>query len=419
MTKYLSELLQEVPAISLDGLKGVGKTVTADTLSATRYDLDRELDHTLLANNIERLSLDAPPILIDEWQKHPPVWDYVRRAVDKGCAPGSFLMTGSVSCADIDIHSGSGRILRIRMYPLSLAERGLAAPSVSMGALLDAGPFACPLRGETALTSDDYIREILASGLPGIRRYSARIRKKLLDTYIENLLSHEFLQQGIRIRQPLTLLRWLRAYAAAIATDAGYAEILDASTAGEGDKPSTKTTIAYRKALGNLWLIDELPTWSEGEDYYARLKRTPKHYLADPALTAQLLHFDESDLLKAGSRIDTRFDLRHGNIIGRLFESLAQLSLRTYSTVNDADLSWLRTANGDHEVDFILQRGCRLVAFEVKFAPTVRDEDAKHLHWFRHLVGDRLTDAIILTTGPLAYRRPDGIGVVPLALLGA
>jgi len=344
----------------------------------------------------------------------------VRRAVDRGAPPGSFLLTGSIANADVNIHSGAGRILRARMYPLSLAERNITAPTVSLGALLSSRePFGAPVGGETSLTIDDYLREILASGLPGIRPYSPGIRKRMIGAYLDNMLSHEFIQQGLRLRQPQTLLRWLRAYAAGIATDAGYNALLDASTGGEANKPAAKTAIAYREALGNLWLIDELPVWLAGEDYHSRLKRSPKHYLADPAFAARLLGIGE-DLLEPGEGRPTRFDERYGGITGRLFESLVQESLRVYASVNNAGLSYLRTQNGDHEIDFIVESAAerKIVAVEVKLAARITDGDCRHLRWLRGLAPDVLWDALVITTGSAAYRRPDGIAVVPAALLG-
>jgi predicted AAA+ superfamily ATPase len=419
---YLADLLQDVPAVALDGLKGVGKTVSAQQLAKTVYKLDRSRDNAVVTNQMDLLDTSPMPVLIDEWQHIPGVWDHVRRAVDDGAKPGSFLLTGSIANEDVDIHSGAGRILRLRMFPLSLAERGMAVPSVSLGSLLASEePFSAPVAGQTSISFCDYMNEIIASGLPGLRRYSPKRRRLMLGSYLDNMLAHEFRQQGVRIRQPQTLLRWLRSYAAATATDASYKEILDASTAGESDKPAFKTTIAYREALQNLWLVDELPYWSNGEDYIARLKQTPRHYLADPALSAYLLGIDAEMLLgKAGEdSLVTRFDAAYGNILGRLFEALIQLSLNTYCVVNEADLHYLRTRNGDHEIDFIIQKGRKVVGLEVKLAPQIGDRDVAHLLWLKKAMGNRLTDAAIITTGPVAYRRPDGVAVIPAALLGA
>jgi predicted AAA+ superfamily ATPase len=306
------------------------------------------------------------------------------------------------------------------MYPLSLAERGLCEPTVSIGKMLMAkNPFTATVEGENDVKVDRYIYEMAASGLPGIRKYNVENRKLALESYFDNILSHEFIQQGLRLRQPATLLRWLRAYSAAISTNAGYNEILDAATAGEGHKPAAKTTISYREALGNLWLIDELPPWVYGEDFFSGLKRSPKHYLADPAFAIYLLGLDEN-ILSADRGLPervSRFDEKYGSILGRLFESLVQLSLNTYSCCNNAKLYFIATHTGDREVDFIIQKGARSVACEVKFAPTVSDADCKHLIWLREKLGEDLADAMVVTTGALAYRRNDGIAVVPAALL--
>lgn len=421
--KYLLDLMTEVPAIAVEGLKGVGKSVSASRHSNTVFELDQLRDKTLIENDMSILSKEPPPVLIDEWQKIPAVWDFVRRSVDKQGQPGAFLLTGSAKNTNLDIHSGAGRILKLRMYPLSLEERGIENPTVFLSALLNQEKQCSALiSGTTSINFSVYMDEILASGLPAIRNYTPIRRRQMLSTYLEYLLSHEFSQQGIKIRQPRLLMRWLTAYAAATSSDAGYSEILDAATAGEGEKPSAKTTSAYREALERLWLIDELPVWLRGEDYFSRLKVTPKHYLADPAFTAQLLNFDIETLTRGKNSkniAETMFDDRKGAITGRLFESLIQLSLRTYTTVNDATLSYIRTRNGDHEVDFIISKGKKVVAIEVKMKQEIAGGDVKNLLWLKETMKDDLTDMLVICTGPVAYRRDDGVAVVPAALLGA
>ena len=419
---YLRDMMTVFPAIAIDGLKGVGKTVSSKRIAATVFELDRPKDFDQIANLPDMLVSAPPPVLIDEWQRIPAVWDFIRRAVDDGALPGSFLLTGSISSTDTSIHSGAGRIMRRKMYPLSLAERGIETPSVSIAGLFSAPePFQAAISGRTGIGTRDYLYEISASGLPGFRHYSTESRKIAFASYFSNILSHDFHQQGIRLRQPETLLRWLRAYAAAVSTDAGYAEILDASTAGEVNKPAAKTTIAYREALENLWLLDELLPWVEGESFFSGLKRSPKHYLADPAFAAYLLGLDENRMSGEApwpSRTE-RFDGKFGSIIGRLFESLIHLSLRTYAGVNQAALFFAKTYRGDHEVDFILQKEARIIACEVKFSPTADASDGRHLRWLMDKVGSDCQDAMIITTGHVAYRREDGIAVIPAALLGA
>ncbi|MCL2164691.1 MAG: DUF4143 domain-containing protein [Oscillospiraceae bacterium] len=421
--KYLADLMQEIPAVAIEGLKGIGKSVSATRLAKTVFELDQQRDKTLIENDMNILSKEELPVLIDEWQKLPAVWDYVRRRVDDYGVPGSFILTGSAKNTNLDIHSGAGRILRLRMYPLSLEERDIESPTISLASLLDQEkPYSANIQGTTNVSFNDYMEEILASGLPAIRNYSPLRRRKMLATYIEYLLLHEFSQQGIRIRQPRTLMRWLTAYAAATSSDTGYGEILDASTTGEAEKPTAKTTSAYREALERLWLIDELPVWLHGEDYFSRLKTAPKHYLADPALTALLLNFDIDTLTKSNKgRIPARtaFDEMKGGITGRLFESLIHMSLATYSVVNDASLSYIKTRNGDHEIDFIIQRGNAIVAIEVKMSQEIKGDDVQHLIWLKNKLKDDLTDALVLYTGPVAYRRNDDVAVIPAALFGA
>jgi predicted AAA+ superfamily ATPase len=114
-----------------------------------------------------------------------------------------------------------------------------------------------------------------------------------------------------------------------------------------------------------------------------------------------------------------RFDEKYGSIIGRLFEALIYLCLNVYASINNGKLFFAKTHKGDHEIDFIIQRDSKIIAFEVKFAPTANHSDGKHLRWLIDKVGGDCVDAMIITTGSVAYRRDDGIAVVPAALLGA
>ena len=419
---YIKDLMGTFPAIAIDGLKGVGKTVSTKRLASSVFELDKARDFDLINNVPDTLMKEKPPVLIDEWQRIPSVWDYIRRAVDDNAPPGTFLLTRSITNSDVDIHSGAGRIIRRKMYPLSLEERGLERPTVSIREMLEGdGTSLCDIEGRAEAEPVDYIREIALSGLPEFRRYPAKDRKIAFESYFENMLSHEFQQQGVRLRQPETLLRWLRAYAAAISSEANYTEILDASTAGQPNKPAAKTTIAYREALENLWLLDELSPWLDGESYFTSLKLSPKHYLADPAIAAYLLGLDENILTGSkgwpgGAEV---FDKKYGSILGRLFEALVQLSLRTYTTVSNSKLYCFRTHKGAREIDFIIQKDTKVIACEVKFSPVVTASDGKHLRWFKGSVGSDCVDAMIVTTGGVAYRREDGIAVIPAVLLGA
>ncbi len=195
-----------------------------------------------------------------------------------------------------------------------------------------------------------------------------------------------------------------------------YAKILNAATPGLPEKPAKETTLTYRDVLSQLWLLDPVGPW-QPRNAFTRFGTTPKHFLADPALSARLLGLDEQRLLSArGNQIGPNDKTR----LGSLFEALVALSLRTYAQAAEAAVSHLRTSRGDHEIDFIVHNGNgAIAAFEVKLDRTVDNNDVKHLLWLREHLGEELTDAAVVYTGQYAYRRPDGIAVIRLALLGA
>ena len=132
----LDELMAGLAAIALEGPKAVGKTATALRRARTVHELDEQQQRAVAAADLDRVIGGDPPVLIDEWQRLPAVWDKVRRAVDRDATPGRFLLTGSASPEGGGSHSGAGRIVDLRMRPMSLAERLPGAASVSLARLL-------------------------------------------------------------------------------------------------------------------------------------------------------------------------------------------------------------------------------------------------------------------------------------------
>jgi predicted AAA+ superfamily ATPase len=300
------------------------------------------------------------------------------------------------------------------MRPLSLFERGIPA-TVSLRGLLEGT--ATEVGGQTDLRLEDYVDEILLGGFPALRGLSGRALRAQLDGYLQRIIDRDFPEQGLAVRHPDTLRAWMRAYAAATSTTTSFEALLNAATPGVGNKPSKSTTIPYRDILTRLWVLDPVPAWLPSNNKLKELGAKDKHHLADPALAARLLGVTKPKLL-SGSDITPQVP-REGTYLGALFESLVALNLRVYAQAAEAQVRHLRTHRGEHEVDFIVVGSDGgIVAVEVKLSASVDEDSVTHLKWLRNIIGDDLRDAVVITTGSRAYRRPDGIAVVPSALLG-
>src|SRR5690349_20718479 len=232
----LDELFAGLPAISIEGAKAVGKTATALQRAAGAFRLDDAAERSIVEGDSERIVEAEKPTLIDEWQRIPESFDRVRRAVDDGAGAGSFLLTGSATPTELPTHSGAGRIVRVRMRPMTILERGVGAPAVSLTLLLDG--HRGRLEGSIDIRLEGYVEEILRSGFPGVRELPPRLIRAQLDGYVDHIVEREFAELGRGVRRPATLRRWMAAYAAATATTASFEKIRDAATSDEVEKPS-------------------------------------------------------------------------------------------------------------------------------------------------------------------------------------
>ena len=420
----LDELLLSLPAILIEGPKWVGKTLSAEQRARSVIRLDDREQREIVAADPALALVRLRPTLIDEWQRLPEIWDVIRRAVDTDNTAGQYLLTGSATPNQPPTHSGAGRIVSVRMRPMTLAERGVGTPMVSLGSLLQGDRPA--LNGRSSVTLADYAREVMASGFPGLRAHQGRALRAQLDGYLTHIVDRDFPELGRPVRRPHVLHRWMNAYAAATSTTASLETIRDAATGGENEKPAKTTTIQYREILERLWIVEPVPAWLPTRNPISPLMQSPKHQMADPALAARLLGITERSLLGGTTSLRVAdltgpFSATHrdGSMFGRLFESLVTLDVRVYAQAAESTVRHLRTFNGRHEVDLIVVRGDhRVFAVEVKLGAVVTDTDVKHLRWLQREIGEDLIDAIVITTGTEAYRRADGIGVVPAALLG-
>ena len=377
----LDELMLGVAAIAIEGPRGVGKTETALGRAATSYRLDNPAVRAVISADPERVIAGTPPILIDEWQALPETWDLIRRAVDRDRSPGRYLLTGSAAPRNPPTHSGAARIISLRMRSMTLVERGVAVPAVSLNELLQGR--RPPLAGTTDVTAERYAHEILASGLPGLRDLPERAVRAQLDGYLERIIDRDFEDLGTPVRNQAALRRWMAAYASALSSTTSYEKIRDAATAGNDEKPAKTTVLRYLDTLERLWVIEPIPAWRPARNALARLALSPKHQFADPALAARL----------RGATIDTLLEgtpagplaPRDATLFGALFESQVALDVRTYAQAAEARVSHFRTRDGDHEVDLIVERADqRVVAIEVKLARLSRRRASHPVGATRH-----------------------------------
>lgn len=222
---------------------------------------------------------------------------------------------------------------------------------------------------------------------------------------------------------PASLYRWLAAYAEATSTDAKFTNIAKHAKEQDGDVASKTSITFYRQALEDLGAIDPLPAWTSPRAPLSDTKTSAGHHLVDPSLAAHLMGLITPSRLVGDTRRGIEQNSAGRTIFGALFQSLVTQSVRVYADALRAKTFWLGITNKGrgtpHEVDLIVQsRDQKVVAIQIKLSDEVDDDDVRHLRWLRGELRWRWADGIVVNTGSEAYRRGDGIGVVPAGLLG-
>lgn len=395
----LDELLRELPAVLVVGPRATGKTTTAARHAATIVQLDRAAQAAPFEADADAAlrELDEP-VLLDEWQVVPAVLGAVKRAVDSNRRPGRFLLTGSVR-ADIDAETwpATGRVVRVDMYPLTVAEQVGRATRPLVDRLI---------HGEVLLPAGDppdlrgYVDLALQGGFPDVALgMSPRARERWLDSYVDQLLTRDALNlEGGR--DPQRLARFFEAYAL------NSAGLVEDKTIYNAAGINRKTAVAYTQLLKNLLVIDELPSWTSNR--LKRLIRSPKRYLVDSALLGGVLGVDG-----AGA-------LRDGDILGRLLETFVVAQLRAEATVAEARprMFHLRQEDGRHEVDIVAEiRGGAVIGIEVKAASAPTADAVRHLAWLRDQLGHAFIAGVVLHTGPATYSLGEKLVAAPICTL--
>jgi len=273
---FFDENFDSLPAVLLDGPKAVGKTFTASQRAKTTYDLSVAPIFELAQADNSAVVNGQKPVFIDEWQRVSGVFDAVKRAVDANYEGGSFLLAGSAQAPGT--HSGAGRIVSVRMRTMTLSERGLAEPTIS---LADIASGRAEISGSSPLGLEDYADAIVRGGFPAMQNLSDHALQIQLEGYIQRIIDKDMVEAGLKVRRHSALLAWMRAYAAATATTTSWESVRDGATAGNIEKPSRRATEPYVNFLTQLRVLDDVEAWSPSANHLNKVGQAPKHFCSN------------------------------------------------------------------------------------------------------------------------------------------
>lgn len=407
----LRDRLSYAGAVQISGPKFCGKTETAKQQAKSQVNLQNDPSiPNAMASDPRLLLIGDTPRLVDEWQEYPQIRNVVRHEVDERRERGQFILTGSSTPNDetgAKLHSGAGRIARIRMRTMTWAERGWSNKLVRLADVL-AGKRLAPSVTQTAVP--EIVTRLAVGGWPEHLHMNEAAAFKLNRDYVSNVIESDISRvSGIK-RDPARVRKIFESYARNISTPAKLSTIIGDVDSDDMSTIGRPAAASYIDDLTRLMIIDDLPAWNTHIRSSAKLRVTPKRHLADPSLATAVLGFLPEALLK---------DLRY---VGFLFESQAVHDLRVYAEALEATAYYYRDSDDD-EVDIIVEMpDQKFAAFEVKLGMGAIDEAVQSLNRFkRKLTDEKQRDLVSLNvvvgTG-FAATRPDGINIIPLDALG-
>lgn len=418
--KVLKDRLDAFGAVLVEGPKWCGKTTTAAHHAKSIIRLqDPDMREAYMATAQTRpsnLLKGATPRLIDEWQDAPVIWDAVRVAVDNRQKSGQFILTGSNSVDKEKIrHSGTGRIARIRMQPMSLYESKESTGEISLRCLFNDPHYR--IDGEvSSMTVNDLIFAACRGGWPASLISKSRAAQlSIAQVYLEGLLSEDITRIDNVKRDPVIAEAILRSYARNVSTLAKKASMIkDVVSITETCSPNTFDD--YVEALTRLFVIQDIDAWSPAVRSATAIRKGKKRGFVDPSIPIAILGLSPEQL---------EVDLK---TFGFLFECLCIRDFRVYSQALGGRISYYHDRY-DLEADGVLHLSDgRYALLEFKLGSDEIEKGARHLLEIERLVEEynerekqmllRKPDLMIVVTGgPIAYTRPDGVHVIPLACL--
>lgn len=414
--KLLARKMAGKGAVLIEGPKWCGKTTTAKQQAKSMLNLG---DSNVLRQSLQMMELSPitllegdTPRLIDEWQTIPPLWDTIRSEVDRRGDFSQFILTGSSVLPDAEstIHSGTGRFARIKMRPMSLLESGESTGSVSLTKLFEGEPLK-PQVNQKGL--EDIAYYTCRGGWPQATLLEGEIALDQALDYFDSVVERDIQRvDGVKRNADRARLL-LRSYARHISQQVSYATIKADMLSNDSQTLDEDTVADYIKALKRLFVIEDLEAWNPNIRSKAAIRTSDTRHFVDPSIGTAALGLGPKDLMN---------DLES---FGLFFEDLAVRDLRIFADLLDGRLYHYRDSSG-LECDTVLHRRNGTYALiEIKLGGEKAIEEAadslKQLaETIDHTRMPQPAFLMVLTAvGPYAYRRPDGVFVVPITCLNS
>lgn len=408
--KLLKQQLESSGAVLVEGPKWCGKTSTSrESAKSILYmqDPDRGPGYIRLADTMpSQLLQGEKPRVIDEWQEAPVLWDAVRFDVDKTNLRGQYILTGSAVPKEDDMpkHTGTGRISRLKMRPMTLFESRESNGSVSLKELFDG---KTDIFGENPLSIPDLATALCRGGWPNAVA-SGDKSSMTARNYVDAVVNYDIQRVDGIERNPFRARTLLRSYARNISTMAAISTIM-ADVKANDTTISENTVYSYVNALRKIFLIEDIPAWKPSLRSKSAIRTSDKRQFVDPSIATAVMQADPGSIL---------MDFEY---FGFLFESLVTRDLRVYTQMLDGDIFHYRDKD-NLEADLIIRLyDGRWAAVEVKLGSKEIDDGAGHLIELSKKVDTSKVGEpaflMVVTGGQFAYRRDDGVLVVPIGCL--
>ena len=412
--KLLREQLESAGVVLVQGAKWCGKTTTAENMAASVLYMDNpstiRSNLMLAENDPEFLLQGETPRLIDEWQLAPQLWDTARFVVSHRGKPGQLIFTGSAVPADMSkvTHSGTGRFAWLTMRPMTLWESGESNGSVSLeGLFLDT--FRPVAASNMQLEELAFI--LCRGGWPGTLELDRQAGLRQAINYIEAVCHSDISRADNVSRDANFALRLMRSYARHQGSQISNSMIYKDLVSNEEGSMSEETISAYLTALKKIFVIEDMPAWNPNLRSKTAIRTSDTRYFVDPSIAAAALGLGPQDLM---------YDL---NTYGLLFETMAVRDLRVYAESLDGRVYHYRDHNG-LECDTVIHlRNGHYGLIEIKLGgDTLIDEGAQTLKKLTKKIDTTRMHApsflmVLTAVGAYAYRRPDGVIVMPITCL--